>query len=123
MLQLYYYIYNFLVGLVVLTIRYKVYSLSIVVLFVDQHRCYNLKTNAGTVFNRNPPSRSNIRQWVIKFSNTGSLKKSKPTGRSLKPYIQKEFKNCKLRLREVPLSTKSIRVTNHELNIPKSSVY
>lgn len=69
-------IHNVLVGLVVLTIRYKVYSLSIVVLFVDQHRCYNLKNkNAGTVFIGNPPSRSNIRQWVIKFSDTGKLKK------------------------------------------------
>lgn len=101
-----------MVGLVVFTIRYKVYSLCIVVLFVDRHRCYNLKNkNDGTVFNRNPPSRSKIRQWVIKFSNTGSLKKSKRPGRPLKPYLKKEFKNCKLRLREVPLSTKSIRVS------------
>lgn len=40
------------------------------------------------MFNRNPPSRSNIRQWVIKFSDTGSLKKSKRPGRPLKPYLK-----------------------------------
>lgn len=70
-------------------------------------------------YNRQPPSRSNILQWVNKFTNSGSVKKGKSTGR---PRVLQE------RVAQVEVSfevspSQSIRVASRELNIPKSTVH
>jgi len=123
----------------------KFFSLSIVVQFVDQSFVITSKTkmvtdqekakcvswfmetksltqvcrNFRTVYNRHPPSRSNILQWVNKFFNTGSVKKSKRPGRP--PIPQQRVQELQAALERSP--TKSIRVASRELNISKSTVH
>lgn len=72
-----------------------------------------------TKFGKEAPHRNNIRRWVEKFAETGSLLKGKSTGR---PNVSNEVvENIRVAYQRSP--RKSTRRASRELNVPRTTVW
>jgi transposase len=87
--------------------------------FIESKSDTQVQRNFKTNYNKNPPSRTTIRAWYKKFTETGNVEHKKGAGR---PRTSEEKVES---IREAFLRSprKSTRIASRELQIPRSTMH